>query len=90
MKIAYKDMGLGNPVRSIRGLDEVHRKTAKYFIDHSGRKTELRSWKINKMLLCLLNSMKNREWVKINILQIEKDKVKGKSIAFQGTEVYTK
>lgn len=34
--------------------------------------------------------MKNREWVKINILQIEKDKVKGKSIAFQGTEVYTK
>lgn len=78
MKTVHNDMGLGNPVRSIRGSDEVHRKTAKSFIDHSGRKTELRSKEINKMLRCLLNSVKNGGRVKINILQIEKDKVKAK------------
>lgn len=77
MKIVHNDMGLGNPVRSI-SLDEVQRKTAKSFIDRSGRKTELRSKEINKMLRSLLNSVKNGERVKINILQIEKDKVKAK------------
>lgn len=78
MKVAHSGVGLGNPVRSIRHSDKVQKMTTKSFIDHSGRKTQLRSKEINKMLWRLLHSMKNREWVKINILQIERTKLRGK------------
>lgn len=78
MKVPHNSMGVGNPVRSIRGSDKIQRMTTRSFIDHSGKKMQLRSKEINKMLWCLLCSMKNREQVKINILQIERTKLRGK------------
>lgn len=78
MKAAHNGMGLGNPLRSIRGSDKVQRMTSKAFIGHSGRKTQLRSKEINKMLWWLLCSMKNSVRVKIGILQIGRTKLRGK------------
>jgi len=76
IKVAHNGGGVGNPARSIRGSGKVQRMTTKSFIDHPGRKIQLKE--INKMLWCLLHSMKNREQVKINILQIERTKLRGK------------
>lgn len=59
MKGAHTGVGLSNPVRSIKGLDEAQRMTSKPFIDPSGRKTQFKIKEINKMLWCLLHSMKN-------------------------------
>lgn len=59
MKGAHTGVGLSNPVRSIRGSGKAQRMTSKSFIDPSGRKTQLKIKEINKMLWCLLHSMKN-------------------------------
>lgn len=59
MKGFHTGVGLGNPERSIRGLDKAQRMTSKSFIGHSARKTQLKIKAMNKMLWCLLHSMKN-------------------------------
>lgn len=41
MKGFHTGVELGNPERSIRGLDKAQRMKSKSFIDHSGRKTQL-------------------------------------------------
>lgn len=66
-------VGLGNPVRSIRGLDKAQRMRTRSFIDHSGRKTQLKIKEINKMLWCLLRCKNICKNIQLDFLRVREE-----------------